>query len=54
MRDKIVVLVAGGRMVQDLQQAALSEEELAELLPEELKNIVSIQKWSVQPTSNTR
>lgn len=52
MRDKIVVLVAGGRMVQDLQQAALSEEELAELLPEELKNIVSIQKWSVQPTSN--
>lgn len=56
MRDKIVVLVAGGRIVQRKEGTAenidLSEEELAEFLPPELRDITVFQKWSVQPVSN--
>ncbi|MBR1603176.1 MAG: asparaginase [Synergistaceae bacterium] len=52
MRDKVVVLVAGGRMVQTGQQAALTDEELAAQLTDELKDSAVFQQWSVQPVSN--
>lgn len=56
MRDKIVVFIAGGRIVQRKDGAAenidLSEEELTALLPIELRENTAFQKWSVQPVSN--
>lgn len=54
-RDKIVVLLAGGRIVQrheEHEQNELSDEELYALLPDEIKPHVNFQKWSFQPISN--
>ncbi|MBQ7544289.1 MAG: asparaginase [Synergistaceae bacterium] len=54
-RDKIVVLLAGGRIVQrheEHENPELSDEELFALLPEDVKSHVVFQKWSTQPPSN--
>ena len=54
-RDKIVVLLAGGRIVQRHEaheNPELSDEELYALLPDEVKSHVVFQKWSTQPPSN--
>ncbi|MBR1671751.1 MAG: asparaginase [Fretibacterium sp.] len=54
-RDKAVVLLAGGRIVQrqgEGHQPDLAEEELRALLPDELREHTVFQKWSFQPTSN--
>lgn len=50
-RDKVVVLLAGGRLVQR-EGGALSEEELSGFLPEDLRGAAVFQKWSLQPASN--
>ena len=51
-RDKIVVLLAGGRIVQRQDGAELTDEELYALLPDDLRTHVVFQKWSFQPVSN--
>ncbi|MBR1657136.1 MAG: asparaginase [Synergistaceae bacterium] len=51
-RDKIVVLLAGGRIVQRQDGRELTDEELFALLPEDLRGHVVFQKWSFQPVSN--
>ena len=54
-RDKIVVLLAGGRIVQRHEahdNTELTDEELYALLPDDLKSHVVFQKWSTQPPSN--
>ena len=54
-RDKIVVLLAGGRLVQRHEahdNPELSDEELYALLPEDVKAHAVFQKWSTQPPSN--
>ena len=54
-RDKIVVLLAGGRIVQRHEghdDPELTNEELYALLPEDLRQHVDFQKWSFQPVSN--
>ncbi len=53
-RDKIVVLLAGGRIVQrgQSENTELTDEELYALLPDDVKSHVVFQKWSFQPPSN--
>lgn len=54
-RDKVVVLLAGGRIVQrheGHEDPELTDEELFALLPEEIRGHVVFQKWSFQPVSN--
>ena len=54
-RDKVVVLLAGGRIVQrheEHDQPELTDEELFALLPEDIRSHVVFQKWSFQPVSN--
>ena len=54
-RDKIVVLLAGGRIVQRHEghdNPELTDEELYALLPEDIRVHVVFQKWSFQPPSN--
>ena len=54
-RDKIVVLLAGGRIVQRHEShdnVELTEQELYALLPDDVKSHVVFQKWSFQPPSN--
>ena len=51
-RDKIVILLAGGRIVQHQDESELNDEELYALLPEDLREHVIFQKWSFQPVSN--
>ncbi len=54
-RDKIVVLLAGGRIVQRHEghdSPELTDEELYALLPDDVKGHVVFQKWSYQPVSN--
>ena len=54
-RDKIVVLLAGGRIVQRHEEhdnPELNEEELYALLPDDIRGHVVFQKWSFQPVSN--
>ena len=51
-RDKIVILLAGGRIVQHQDDSELTDEELYALLPEDLRGQVVFQKWSYQPASN--
>ena len=54
-RDKIVILLAGGRIVQRQEShdvTELSEDEIFSLLPDDVKNHVALQKWSFQPASN--
>ena len=54
-RDKIVVLLAGGRIVQRHElhdNTELTEQELYALLPDDVKSHVVFQKWSFQPPSN--
>ena len=51
-RDKIVVLLAGGRIVQRQDGRELTDEELFALLTEVLRGHVVFQKWSFQPVSN--
>ena len=55
-RDKVVVLLAGGRIVRRpegmAEQADLGEEELRALLPDDLREQASFQRWSSQPISN--
>ena len=54
-RDKIVVLLAGGRIVQRHEahdNTELTDEELYALLPDDVKSHVVFQKWSTQPPSN--
>ena len=54
-RDKIVVLLAGGRIVQRHEEhdnPELTDEELYALLPDDVKSHVVFQKWSFQPPSN--
>ena len=51
-RDKIVVLLAGGRIVQHQDDSELNDEELYALLPEDIRGHVMFQKWSFQPVSN--
>ncbi len=54
-RDKIVILLAGGRIVQRHEshdKVELTDEELYALLPEDFRDHVVFQKWSFQPVSN--
>ncbi len=51
-RDKIVVLLAGGRIVQRNDGQELTNEELYALLPDDVKGLTVFQKWSFQPVSN--
>ena len=54
-RDKIVVLMAGGRIVQRQEgneEIELTDEELYSLLPEDIRGYVTFYKWSSQPVSN--
>ena len=54
-RDKIVVLLAGGRIVQRHEShdnVELNDQELYALLPDDVKSHVVFQKWSFQPPSN--
>lgn len=54
-RDKVIVLLAGGRIVQRREgtgETELSDEELIALLPAELREHAVFQKWSFQPVSN--
>ncbi len=51
-RDKIVVLLAGGRIVQHQDDSELNNDELYALLPEDMREYVNFQKWSFQPVSN--
>lgn len=51
-RDKVVVLLAGGRIVQRQDGQELTDEELFALLPDDVKGHVVFQKWSFQPVSN--
>ena len=51
-RDKIVVLLAGGRLVQHQDESELNNEDLYALLPDDVKEYVVFQKWSFQPVSN--
>ena len=51
-RDKIVVLLAGGRIVQRIDGQELKDEELYALLPDDVKSHTVFQKWSFQPVSN--
>ncbi|MBQ3455900.1 MAG: asparaginase [Synergistaceae bacterium] len=51
-RDKIVVLLAGGRIVQRQDGSELKDEELYALLPEDVKSHTVFQQWSYQPVSN--
>lgn len=51
-RDKIVVLLAGGRIVQRQDGQELTNEDLYSLLPDDVKSHVTFQKWSFQPVSN--
>ena len=51
-RDKIVVLLAGGRIVQRQDGSELTEEELYALLPEDVRSYTVFQQWSFQPVSN--
>ena len=51
-RDKIVILLAGGRIVQHQDERELTDEELYALLPDEYRERVVFQKWSYQPASN--
>ena len=51
-RDKIVVLLAGGRIVQHQDDSELNNEDLYALLPDDVKEHVVFQKWSFQPVSN--
>lgn len=51
-RDKIVILLAGGRIVQHQDESELNDEELYALLPEDAREHVVFQKWSFQPVSN--
>ena len=54
-REKIVVLLAGGRIVQrheNHDSPELKDEELFALLPDDVKGHVVFQKWSFQPPSN--
>jgi len=52
IREKIVVLLAGGRIVQHQDDSELTDEELSALLPQDVKDHVVFQKWSYQPVSN--
>ncbi len=51
-RDKIVVLLAGGRIVQRQDGSEMKNEELYALLPDDVKDHVVFQQWSFQPVSN--
>ncbi len=54
-KDKVVILLAGGRIVQKHEKVAevdLTDDEVFATLPEELRNHALVQKWSFQPTSN--
>ena len=51
-RDKIIVLLAGGRIVQRHDGTEITEEELSAILPDDVKSYVSFQQWSSQPVSN--
>ncbi|MBQ7195941.1 MAG: asparaginase [Synergistaceae bacterium] len=51
-RDKVVVLLAGGRIVQNQDDRELTDEELYALLPEDVREHVVFQRWSFQPVSN--
>ncbi len=51
-RDKITILLAGGRIVQHSDGSELTDEEAANLLPQELQEHTVFQKWSFQPVSN--
>lgn len=55
-RDKVVVLLAGGRIVRrrggTADRAALSGDELRALLPEDIRELATFQDWSAQPISN--
>ncbi|MCR5346230.1 MAG: asparaginase domain-containing protein [Fretibacterium sp.] len=55
-RDKVVVLLAGGRVVQRQAmpsvQPDLKEEELNALLSDQFREHTTFQKWSLQPVSN--
>ena len=51
-RDKIVVLLAGGRIVQHQDERELNDEELYALFPEDIREHINFQKWSSQPVSN--
>ena len=53
-RDKIVLLLAGGRIIQRQEgheNPELNDEEIFSLLPDDVKNYVALQKWSSQPAS---
>ena len=51
-RDKVIILLAGGRIVQHVDGSELTDEEAANLLPAELQEHTTFQKWSFQPVSN--
>lgn len=52
IRDKIVVLLAGGRIVQHQDDTELTDEELYALLPDDVHEHIVFQRWSSQPVSN--
>ena len=51
-RDKVVVLLAGGRIVQRHDGSEMKDEELYALLPDDVKDHAVFQQWSFQPVSN--
>ena len=53
LQDKVVVLAAGGRIVQKLpDQSELSDEEISAFIPDFLHPMSVFRKWSFQPVSN--
>ena len=53
LQDKVVVLAAGGRIVQKLpDQSELSDEEISAFIPDFLRPMSVFRKWSFQPVSN--
>lgn len=55
LKDKVIILLAGGRIVQRHEgsnETELTSDEILSFLPEELRNHSVIQKWSFQPATN--
>ena len=51
-RDKVIILLAGGRIVKHRDGSELSDEEIFNIFPEDLREHIVFQKWSSQPISN--
>ncbi len=54
IKDKIIILLAGGRIVQRHENSGeieLSSQEILSFLPKELQSHAVVQKWSSQPAT---